>query len=191
MTEGLPQPILISLERYQIHAEAGLYLCTFSVTDWLPVFVTEKSCQIITDSLAYCQQHKQLGLDAFVIMPTHLHVIVFDREWNSTRLEQTLVDFRKFTGRVLAQFCGESMPLCFAAALSAAAGDDRDHRFWQPTRHPESITTEKFHNQKRDYLHDNPRRKGLVRHPADWRWSSAKYYETGQGSAVSVTPVVW
>ena len=190
MTEVLLQTILAGVERYRIHAEAGLFYCTFSVVDWLPVFVSEQPCQIIADSLTFCHHHKQLGLDAFVIMPTHLHLIVFDREWNSVRLQQTLLDFRKFTGRQLAQFCGTSMPAGFAAAFAAAAGADRDHRFWQPTWHPESITTEQFHDQKRNYLHDNPRRKGLVVHPTHWRWSSAQFYETGQDCAVPVTPVM-
>ena len=125
------------MERYRIHADATLYYCTFSVVDWLPVFVSEAPCQMVADSLAFCHQQKQLGIDAFVIMPTHLHLIVFDREWNSTRLQQTLTDFRKFTGRQLTRFCLDAMPSCFRAALEAAASDDREHRFWQPTRHPE------------------------------------------------------
>jgi REP element-mobilizing transposase RayT len=179
------------MERYGIHPDAALYFCTFSVVDWLPIFVSERPCQIIVDSLCFCHEQKHLGVDAFVIMPTHLHLIVFDREWVTERLQQTLTDFRKFTGRRLAEFCREVMPGCFETALSAAAGDDREHQFWQPTRHPEAITSEKFHNQKRDYLHDNPRRKGLVLHPAHWRWSSARWYETREDCGVPITPVMW
>jgi REP element-mobilizing transposase RayT len=191
LTEGLLLPILRIVERYRIHADATLYYCTFSVVDWLPVFVSQRPCQVITESLTFCHQHKQLGVDSFVIMPTHLHLVVFDREWDSSRLQQTLTDFRKFTGRQLARLCHETMPSCFSAALAAAAGDDREHRFWQPTRHPEFIESEKFHNQKRDYLHDNPRRKGLVLSPSHWRWSSARWYETGEDCAVPITPVMW
>ena len=179
------------MERYRIHPDAALYFCTFSVVDWLPVFVSEHPCQIIADSLRFCCEQKHLGVDAFVIMPTHLHLIVFDREWDADRLQQTLRDFRKFTGRRLAELCNEAMPTCFGTALVAAAGDDREHRFWQPTRHPEAITTERFHSQKRDYLHDNPRRKGLVLHPTHWRWSSARWYETGEDCGVPITPVMW
>jgi hypothetical protein len=42
-------------------------------------------------------------------------------------------------------------------------------------------------------LHDNPRRKGLVRQPADWRWSSAKWYETNRPDdcEVPISPVMW
>lgn len=75
--------------------------------------------------------------------------------------------------------------------LAAAAGGDRVHRFWQSTLHPETITSEMFHNQKRDYFHDNPRRKGLVLHPTHWRWSSAQWYEARKGCGVPITPVLW
>ncbi len=179
------------MERYRITSEAALYFCTFSIVDWLPIFVSEHPCQIITDSLRFCHEQKHLGVDAFVIMLTHLHFIVFDREWKPDRLQRTLTDFRKFTGRQLVEFCREAMPACFSTVLAAAAGDDRQHRFWQPTRHPEALTTEKFHSQKRCYLHDNPRRKGLVLHPTHWRWSSARWYETQEECGVTITPVMW
>ena len=179
------------MERYRIRADAALYFCTFSVVDWLPVFVAERPCEIIADSLRFCHEQKHLGVDAFVIMPTHLHLIVFDCDWDTERLQQTLTDFRKFTGRRLTEFCRESMPSCFLRALGDKAGDDREHRFWQRSRHPEAVTSEMFYNQKREYVHDNPRRKGLVLHSAHWRWSSARWYETGEDCGVPITPVMW
>jgi REP element-mobilizing transposase RayT len=177
------------VERYRIHSDATLYYCTFAVIDWLPVFVNGRANQMISDSVRFCHEQKHLGIDSYVVMPTHLHLIVFDQEWDSARLERTLTDFRKFTGRQLVEFCSSEMPSCFNTALVNAAGDDREHRFWQATRHPEYIESVAFHKQKRDYLHDNPRRKGLVLHPAHWRWSSARWYETGEDCDVPITPV--
>src|SRR5277367_4338499 len=117
---------LCRMERYRIHPEAALYFCTFTVVDWLPVFVSERPCQIIVDSLRFCHDQKHLGIDTFVIMPTHLHLIAFDLEWDAERLEQTLTEFRKFTGRKLVEFCKKAMPSCFATTLAALAGDDRE-----------------------------------------------------------------
>ncbi len=191
LTAGLPPRYLALVECYRIRPDAALYYCTFTVVDWLPVFVSERSGRIITDSLRFCSEEKHLAIDSYVIMPTHLHLIVFDQTWDATRLEKTLTEFRKFTGRQLVEFCREAMPLGFSAAFAEAAGDDREHRFWQPTRHPEYIRSEDFHNQKRNYLHDNPRRKGLVIHPSHWRWSSARWYETGNDCDVPITPVTW
>ncbi|HXJ92582.1 MAG TPA: transposase, partial [Terriglobia bacterium] len=56
---------------------------------------------IVTESLSFCHHAKELRVNAYVIMPTHLHMIVFDAEWDSERLRRTLADLRKFTGRQL------------------------------------------------------------------------------------------
>ena len=39
-----------------------------------------------------------------------------------------------------------------------------------------------------NYIHQNPVRAGLVDHAADWRWSSARYYEAGRTVGV---PISW
>jgi hypothetical protein len=46
--------------------------------------------------------------------------------------------------------------------LFSTTGNDRDRRFWRPTRHPEQIETEQFWQTNIDYLHANAVRKGLV-----------------------------
>jgi hypothetical protein len=100
-------------------------------------------------------------------MPTHFHAILFDERFDTKRLQASVADFRKFTGRNLIDRCRKHMPACFLDVFREAAGADRDHRFWQPTRHPEAIETERFWQQKFDYLHENPSRKGLVLRAAD------------------------
>jgi REP element-mobilizing transposase RayT len=166
------------MERYRLHHDAAVYFVTYSVVEWLPVFVTEATFRIVADSLHFCHQNKFLRINALVIMPTHLHAIFFDADYNVDRLGRTLADFRKFTGRLLSDYCQNHFPTCFAETLSGQSTVDRQRRFWQPSRHPEAIQTEPFWQQKLDYLHDNPRRRGLVRNPADWRWSSAAWYQS-------------
>ena len=164
------------MERYRIRPDAAVYFVTYSVVDWLPVFVSEAACRIVTDSLNFCHETKGLRANAYVVMPTHLHAIVFDIDFDSERLQKSLMEFRKFTGRSLSDFCAQRMPRCFAETLRTAATADRERRFWQPSRHPEAIETEKFWRQKLDYLHENPCRKGLVLRADDWRFSSAAHY---------------
>jgi REP element-mobilizing transposase RayT len=164
------------MERYRIDPAVGVYFVTFTVVEWLPVFIDETACQIITASLNYCHTHKALRIHAYVIMLHHLHAILFDADFDSTRLKHTLDDFRKFTGRQLLDFCGQYRPASFMDEFRKHAGKDRERRFWQPTQHPEGITSEKFYLQKLNYIHDNPRRKGLVKHGQDWRFSSAAFW---------------
>ena len=181
------------MERYRIYSDGGVYFVTFTVVDWLPVFVSETACRIIAESLNFCHQDKGLRVNAYVIMPTHLHAIVFRETHDPDRLKATLTDFRKFTGRRLVDYCIQVMPSCYHRVLVESAGSDRNHRFWQPTLHPEQIETERFWSQKRDYLHENPCRKGLVTRAEHWRFSSASHWIT-DGRAdndVLLSPIHW
>ena len=176
------------MEKYRIRPEASVYFLTYSIVEWLPIFVDDAACGIVTESLAFCHRQKQLRVNAYVIMPTHLHLITFDAAFDSTRLTATLADFRKFTGRRLADLCDRKLSASFAEVLRTQATVDRERRFWQPSRHPEAIETEHFWRQKFDYLHANPCRKGLVRQAGDWRYSSAAYY-LSDGAAECDVPI--
>src|SRR6266705_1332868 len=78
--------------------------------DWLPIFVSEAACKIVTESLNFCHRQKGLRINAYVIMPTHLHAILFHVDFQAKAVEQVVTDFRKFTGRRLADFCAQHMP---------------------------------------------------------------------------------
>ena len=181
------------MERYRIHADAALYDLTTSVVEWLPVFVSQASCQIVTESLSFCHRVKQLRVNAYAIMPTHLHMIVFDADGDSERLGRTLTDLRKFTGRQLSDYCAQHAPRYFAETLRAQAVADRERRFWQPSRHAEAIRGERFWRQKLDDLHANLCRKGLVLSPEHWRYSSARWHISGDSQPVDVpmTHIAW
>ncbi len=186
------------MERYRFHSDGAVFFLTFSVVEWLPVFVSESACKIVTESLNSCHRNKGLRTNAYVIMPTHMHAIMFHATLDANSLENTLTDFRKFTGRQLADFCERNMPACFARTLREAAGSgelhrtpDRERRFWQPTRHPEQLETESFWKVKLDYLHENPCRKGLVSCADHWRFSSAAcWLADGKGSQDVILSVI-
>ena len=148
---------------------------------------------IITDSLNFCHREKHLRINAFVIMPTHLHLILFDEEFNTGRLGETITAFRKFTGQQLTNFCKRHMPQAFLTSITQTPRTDRQHQIWQQSKHPEAIKSRKFWQSKFDYLHDNPRRKGLVRDPLAWRFSSAAYWlQNPPGSSeVVLSAIEW
>src|SRR6266446_7982621 len=136
------------MERYRFHSDGALFYVTFSVVEWLPVFGSEAACKIVTDSLNFCHRQKGLRINGYVIMPTHMHAILFHADFQAKAREQVVTDFRKFTGRRLADFCAEHMPPSLRKVLEEQAGADLERRFWQPTRHPVQIETEAFWQAK-------------------------------------------
>jgi putative transposase len=181
------------MERYRISEDGAVYFVTMSVVEWLPVFISEATCRLLAESLNFCHERKGLRTNAYVMMPTHFHAIFFLARPDPSALKAVLTDFRKFTGRRLSDYCALHMPACFSDVFTKSSGSDRDRRFWQPTLHPERIETERFYDQKRDYLHDNPCRKGLVARPEYWRFSSASTFlsDTTMTNDVILTPLEW
>lgn len=57
------------MERYRIVEGIGAYFVTFTIVEWMPVFIDETTCKIITESLNFSIQNKRLGVNAYVIMP--------------------------------------------------------------------------------------------------------------------------
>src|SRR4051812_19846066 len=51
------EPTIVAMGRYRIHPEAAVYFLTYSVVEWLPVFIREATCKVVTDSLTFC--HRQ------------------------------------------------------------------------------------------------------------------------------------
>jgi hypothetical protein len=86
----------------------------------------------------------------------------------------------------------DNCPITATSILPRFSGKDRERRFWQPTKHPEGIFSEKFYVQKVNYIHLNPVRKGLVRFPENWRFSSAAYWLKGiADSDVKLSEILW
>ena len=178
------------MEHYRIVGGIGIYFVTFTVVEWLPVFIEEVTCKIITNSLNFSIQHKRLGVNAYVIMPNHMHAIVFDKDFDNERLKHTLDDLRKFTGRKMLDYTDANLSTVFGETFREHAKEDRQRKFWQSTQHPEGIFSMKFYLQKFNYIHLNPVRKGLVRSAVDWRFSSAAFWLGQADAGISIESMV-
>lgn len=86
-------------------------------------------------------------------------------------------DFLKFTAQRIKADLSKNHPQVLADFKVDAT--DREYQFWE--RNPLSIElrTEAIYEQKLDYIHWNPVKSGLCKLPEDYKYSSAKFYETG------------
>jgi putative transposase len=152
------------------------YFCTINVLEWVPVLLEARYIEPIIDSLRFCRRQKGLQLFAFVIMPNHLHLIA----GADGDLHGIMRDFKRYTSRVIHQRLvddGRKTLLGWLADGGEPARRAKDQfAFWEPGFTPKAIVTRDVFQQKLDYLHTNPVRKGLVTRPEDWWYSSASFY---------------
>jgi len=128
-------------------------------------------------------ENKNTQLNAFVIMPTHLHAILWPEI--GINLSDVTRDFKRFTSREISREARRQNNANFIEIFIQARNENRAQKVstfqvWQEGSHPEAIFTEKFARQKMDYIHMNPIRAGLVEVATEWPYSSAKAYILGE-----------
>jgi len=63
---------------------------------WIDVFTRKEYADIIVQNLEFCQKKKDLAIFAYVIMPSHIHLIV---RRNEGLLSDWLRDFKSYTAK--------------------------------------------------------------------------------------------
>ncbi|MDE3182104.1 MAG: transposase [Bacteroidota bacterium] len=141
---------------------------------------------IIMGSFQWLVQHELVHIYGYVIMDNHIHVLWEQLKMNGKEMPKE--SFEKFTGHM------------FLKQLKKAAGKlsdykteqkDRNFIFWQRDPLAILITSRKMAGEKPDYMpvrmsrpggHYNPLQPHwqLVKDPTEYRFSSARFYETGE-----------
>ena len=60
------------------------------------------------------------------------------------------------------------------------------HHIWQARFYDFNLWTERKRIEKLRYMHRNPVQRGLVESPAQWRWSSFRWYLCGEAGPVRI-----
>jgi len=159
------------------------YFVTWTIVDWRNIFSEDLYCQIALDSLAYIRSHKKTELNAFVLMPPHIHAILWPND--GTLLSDVVRDFKRFTSRKISNEAEKENRTDWLKSFTQArqhnrAQDISKYQVWQEGSHPEAIFTEEFARQKMDYIHLNPVKAGLVKNAEEWSYSSARAYLLGE-----------
>jgi putative transposase len=175
------------VSRWKIIHGVNLYFITTTIVEWRSVFVSIPLFETIIESLKYCCINKSLHLHGYVIMPNHVHYIVSTNP--PEKLSDVMRDFNRFTSQRITEMLEEMRREELLATFHQAAieeGSGNRYKVWQEVFHPIAIETSDFFQQKLDYLHDNPMRKGFVEKPEHWLYSSARNYLLDDHSVVTV-----
>jgi len=91
--------------RYKIRDNLGLYFVTFTIIGWVDLFIRRDYKDCLIDALNYCVKEKGLSVHAYVIMTSHIHLIVSSKE--DCDLVATIRDLKRFTSKKLIQLIKE------------------------------------------------------------------------------------
>ena len=115
---------------------------------------------------------------AFVLMPDHTHLFVYPLPDASAISDLLYAIKRPFSYRIKKLLEEANDPLLKKLTIRERPGKN-SFRFWQEgPGYDRNIRTVRGSKNVVDYFHLNPVRRGLVAKACEWKWSSARWYES-------------
>ncbi len=173
---------------YKITNKVGIkHFITLTTLNWLDIFTKPAYFDILVDGLKHCQKNKGLVIYGYVIMINHLHLLLASR-YKKYALSNIICDYKKYTARRIFSELDNDNRFYIKNHLINYRDKKRNMSFqlWQSDNHPIVIESEKFFNQKLDYIHNNPVKKRYVEAPEDWIYSSTRNYILDDYSIINV-----
>ncbi len=143
--------------------------------NWLPLLKPDSHKKIIVESLYFLQKDKRIVLYAFVIMSNHIHLIW--QPYGEHLPKRIQHSFLKYTAQQIKFNLLKNDRVELKRYKVDAA--DREYQLWERNSLSIELYHEKVFLQKLNYLHANPVKAGLCSYPEEYKYSSARFYETG------------
>lgn len=174
--------------RYKITPESNTYFITTSTHLWVPILFNETVFKILLDSLKYCRENKGLHLHGYVIMTNHLHALISHNSHDE--IPNIVRDFKRHTATEIKAYLQNLGDFSQLFWIKLFHNKERgENKIWQEGYHPVAIKSTAFFNQKLNYIHFNPVKKGFVEQPEHWKYSSARNYVLGDDSLIVIDRV--
>ncbi len=140
---------------------------------------------LFADSINHYIEHKGLIVYAWVIMSSHVHMIIGTRK---DLMQDTVRDFKKYTSKAIinsitdnSQESRKEWLLWMFERSRRKNGNNSKYQFWQQHNHAIELYNNKLIDQELNYLHNNPVEDGYVYEIFEYKYSSAIDYCGGKG----------
>jgi putative transposase len=159
------------LRRFQESKQT--HFVTFSCYRRQPKFDSSEIRDLFLLVLEDMREHFSMRVYGYVVMPEHVHLLVSepDRGLMADAMHYLKLSFAKrLRGAVIARprLASNERTRTWGTPVSLPA----DNSFWQKRYHDRNVRDEHEFVVKLRYLHRNPVKRGLVKKPQEWGWSS-------------------
>ena len=170
-----------------------LHYLTTSTYRRARVFSSERFSRHFVATLGNLRQELGFRIIGYVLMPEHVHLLVWPSDSaNPSQIMQKLEGrTARFILKTLRENCEHAWckKMLRQFALPASVHDEAHYRVWQRRFYDMNIWTEKKKLEKLNYMHQNPVKRGLVKEPGDWPWSSWRFYFLDDASILAMDRV--
>jgi len=148
----------------------NLFYTTCTIIEWYDLLIEERNVEVILSSFRFHVNQGRIIIYGFVIMPNHFHILyeVVSPFFNSN-IKQSL---QGFTSKELLKSMSKDEKYMFCVEKS-----NRRFQIWKSPSLSVPIFSDKFIFQKLNYIHNNPKKAGLVKDNFDYRLCSYRSYK--------------
>lgn len=152
-----------------------VYFWTITINKWQHLLKPDENKMIIINSLQWLVQQELVKIYGYVIMPNHIHLMWEQLKMNGKEFPKN--SFEKFTAKTFISKMKANNDIVLNDYGVKAT--DRVYNIWQRDPLAIRIISRAMAAQKLDYMHLNPMQPHwiLCSSPADYGFSSAKFYE--------------
>jgi putative transposase len=153
------------------------HFLTYSCFQRLPLLTRERTRRWVAEAMSALRRDHDADLWAYVIMPEHVHVLIYPRH-DPYEMRRSLAALKRPVSAAAREHLVRRGDTRWLDRLTVQYPSRRVFRFWQPGGgFDHNIFREKTVPAVINYIHQNPVRRGLVRTSTDWVWSSARFWE--------------
>jgi putative transposase len=163
-----------------------LHFVTCSCYRRLPFFASERRRDAFLIILREVRDRYDFALLGYVVMPEHVHLLISEP---NIRTPSTVMQVLK---QRVSRLLRNRKRHASASQLRLWTDETllRYPRFWQRRFYDFNVWSFRKKNEKLNYMHFNPVRRGLVEHPKQWLWSSYRFY-SGTGPVLCPPNPQW
>jgi len=118
-------------------------------------------------------------------MPNHVHLLMSEPAKGTA--STVLKALKQCVSRDLRR-TGQRAPAGQLKLAFSKWGEELS-RFWQPRFYDFNVYSSRKKREKLEYMHANPVKRGLVKNPAEWIWSSHLFYSRGEMGLIEIDPI--
>jgi putative transposase len=165
--------------------EFQCFFVTTSCKDHLHLLQLDVCKKVVIDSVAFLKTKYNVHVLGYVIMPNHLHFILYFEKEN--KLSAYMRDLKKYTSFEIRRILEQLEPKIFEKLRY----HHRNQLFkvWEDGFDDLYLVSRSLLEVKLKYIHCNPLQEywSLVDHPEEYLYSSASFYEKELQTGIEVT----
>ena len=178
-----PTLIRVTKGLVRYYGNQDLHFITCSCFRRQALLRTAKRRDLFLKILEETRRKYRLVVHGYVVMPEHFHLLITEPEVGDPSVVMKVIKqrFARQVNRLRRKRVSAQMALW----------DFTPDPVWQKRFYDFNVFTERKRIEKLRYMHRNPVKRGLVKQPEQWRWSSFRSYYCGEPGMVRVNFQEW